>query len=345
MKLNLANVKNKVSNMAGKTGIKIKQASPEILLVAGIGFMGAAVISGILAARHHDEIIDDHNERLDAAKADTILPEAADGEEIDESEAEVVPQKEINKKVRHVYCRTAANMVKLYAPTVAFMGLSAACFIGMHNIQAGRIAGFAGAYTGLKEYIEWYEKRNIELNGQENHEMCKYGWHEELVQDEHGKEKTVKVMNRAEDLKDSDECPFVEGLTKNNRYYIFSDYTSSEYKGNATLDLMTLRQAERNIRNMIATRGSAVVNDVLDELGMERTLEGMYEGWVDGAGPLADFNIESGLNKAFCEGRSGEDVWLEFNIHGNVHHMLKEKKRKEQETLKALRERRLKEDA
>ena len=141
----ISNVGNGLKEKTSMMVLKTKAASPELLLVGGLICMGGAVVTGIMASRKHDQIMDEHMTELEEAKAEIILPEAADSEDVvEEREAVVVDQKEINRKVRRVYCRTAAKMVKLYAPTVGLMALSAACFIGMHNIQAGRIAGLSG---------------------------------------------------------------------------------------------------------------------------------------------------------------------------------------------------------
>lgn len=313
-------VGEKVSNAAGLTGLKIKSASPEILLVGGLVCMTGAIVTGIIASRKHDKVIDEHNEELEIAKATMVVDE-------EKGEVAVKDDKQIAREVRHVYCRTAVKMVKLYAPTAALMALSTACFIGMHNIQASRITGLSGAYTGLKEAFESYQKRNIELNGQDNHYMCKYGWHEEEVEDpETGEIKKIKVKNGPNDLipQDDKNAPGDFGNHWLDPDYVFNRATSTRYAGNSQLDLEFLDGVERAMQNTFWARGWLVVNDILDALGMERTTEGMYLGWVKGCGsePTLGHRNPFGMNTRVLAGYHNEPIFLEMNVHGNVYQML-----------------------
>lgn len=319
-----SNIGSNLKEKAGMAELKIKAASPEILLVGGLVCMAGAVVTAVIASRKHDEIMDEHMERLEEAKASVILPEAVDEEDDpEEREAVVVDQKEINRNVRRVYCRTAAKMVKLYAPTVGLMALSAACFIGMHNIQAGRIAGLSGAYATLKETFDQYQARNIELNGEDNHKLCKYGWHEEEEVAEDGTVTKKKVMNTPADLEKQAEDKKAMGLEPfHDQDFIFSRSTSGSYRGNPALDQMFLEAVEKNCRVVLEAKGFLTVNDVLDALGMERTVEGMYQGWVKGYGPELSIGWNDPFNNRFLAGYPNEPVSLSFNIHGNIVYIL-----------------------
>jgi hypothetical protein len=316
----ISNVGNGLKEKTSMMVLKTKAASPELLLVGGLICMGGAVVTGIIASRKHDQIMDEHMAELEEAKADIILPETSDSEDfVEEKEAIVVDQKEINRKVRRVYCRTAAKMVKLYAPTVGLMTLSAACFIGMHNIQAGRIAGLSGAYASVKEAFDQYQARNIELNGEDNHKLCKYGWHEEEETAEDGTVTKKKVANTPKDLeKLAEENREIGKLPFHDQDYIFSRSSSSKYHGNPALDRNLFESVENYCNNYLNARGFVTVNDVLDALGMERTVEGTYLGWVKGHGQGIDIGWRDSFNNRFLAGYPDEPVSLYFNIHGNI---------------------------
>ena len=318
------NLGENIHTKAGDAELKIKAASPEILLVGGLVCMAGAVVTGIMAAKKHDQVIADHEDRLAEAKVKTIVKGDVDDSGEGTTEVVEVSDKEVARKVRRVYCRTAANMVKLYAPTVALMGLSTACFVGMHNIQAGRIAGLSGAYTGIKEMFDKYQERNIELNGEESHQMCKYGWHEEEVTDENGNVTKKKVVNTPKDL---------EQMKNEGRDYWMEDLpvlsvnTSYRFKGNYTCDSLLLESAEAMINRYISTRGWATINDAFECLGMEKTIEGNYIGWVRGCGPDASFGWKSPINNRFLAGLPKEPVVLNFNVHGNIVKISNERER------------------
>ena len=316
----IGNVGNGLKEKASMMVLKTKAASPEILLFGGLICMGGAVVTGIIASRKHDQIMDEHMAELEEAKAGIILPETADSEDAAiEKEAIVVDQKEINRNVRRVYCRTAAKMVKLYAPTVGLMALSAACFVGMHNIQAGRIAGLSGAYASVKEAFDQYQARNIELNGEDNHKLCKYGWHEEEETAEDGTVTKKKVANTPKDLENlAEENREIGKLPFHDQDYIFARNTSSKYHGNPALDRNLFESVENYCNNYLNARGFVTVNDVLDALGMERTVEGTYLGWVKGHGEGIDIGWRDSFNNRFLAGYPDEPVSLYFNIHGNI---------------------------
>jgi len=366
MKLDFGSIGNKVSELMGMTGLKLKEASPEILLGGGIILMGGAVITGILAARKHDQIIAEHEEELEEAKCSFVLPEDAIDPETNEIKTEEgsvtiemdlqkISDKEVARKVRHVYCRTAAKMCRLYAPTALLMALSTACFVGMHNIQGSRILGLSGALGGLREAYDAYQNRNIELNGEESHQMCKYGWHEEEIEDENGEKKKVRVLNNASDV--ANKIYEKNGVDKNategadvdmakmpfhDNFYVFGKYTSHEWIGQPGLDKMKLQAAEEYARSFLESRGWVVVNDILDYLGIERTPEGMYEGWVKRKGDTIRIGWDDPINNLALAGHVGEEWILEMNVHGNVYAILEEiryeKELKKQELKAKLKE-------
>lgn len=329
-------LKEVVTAKLGMAAGKVKAASPEILLVGGIISMGAAVVTGILAARKHDSIIDEHNERLEIAKVTHIVVSDEDDVNVHEEEIRVLTEKEVARKVRYEYCRTAAKMVKLYAPTALCMALSTWCFLKMHNIQGSRLTRAYTAYMGLKEASERYENRNIELNGEESHRLCKYGWHEEEIEDpETGEIKKIKVANEAEDLineakskiKESDVDP-THLPWRELPIFVFSKSTSSCYYGNKSMDLSTLNAAQSNLNALLPTREFISVNDVLDALGMQRIPEGQWLGWVDGCGGPIVLGHEDPINNRWLAGYQTNEIVLDLNnsIHGNILWLLAQKK-------------------
>lgn len=295
-----------VSKKMGLTGLKIKAKAPEILLGAGIVSMFGGVLSSVSAARQLDEILDEHNEELDAAKAEVVVDE--------EGKETVKDQKEINRQVRKVYSKTGRKVLKAFALTGALMALSTACFVGMHNIQAGRIAGLTSAYTGLKEAFEEYQRRNIELNGEENHQMCKYGWKEMDEVDENGNRVVKKKV--AKDIRDLEEDGSVSAG------HCVWGRSCPSFTGDHTYDSMILVNAQRHIEDLVKIRGWAIENDARDALQLPRTTEGMINGWVRGFGEAPSFGIEDPVNQLFNDGHEYHSVVLTFNTQGNVFHLL-----------------------
>lgn len=354
----LSNISKSISNKLGVAGFKLKEKSPEILLVCGIVTMGGAVVTAAIAARKHDEILDQHLTELENAKATVVTVETSsdvqnDGEidgEAKTEEVRVRDEKEIKKSVRQVYIRTGIRFVKLYSPTVALMSVSTACFIGMKNIQAGRIAGLSGAYTGLKTAFDEYQQRNIELNGEENHKMCKYGYKEIEVEEEdpdNGEKYTVKKkvpldahevaekVNGAGAVGDDLSCADDVNKTafNQNGWVIIFDKHSVLFTGENNDDRNNLMRAQDWVINWVNSRGWVVLNDVYDLLKLPRTIEGTRLGWVRGMGPTPSFGMNSTINKSFINGHQYDEVILELNVHGDVATLIKMKELKEKQKL------------
>lgn len=317
----LKTIGTSVSNIAGTTGLKIKKYSPEILFVTGIVTMGGSIISAIIAAQNQDEIMLEHEERLELARLGYTPEEYAKGEDIivneDGSIEAIDDEKEIRKKVTKAYITTGVELTKNYALTAVLAGVSVASFTGMHNIQAGRITGLTTAYTGLKEYIDRYEKNNIELYGIENHNRCKYGYNTEEIETVNidGSKETI-TKTTAKSYEDVMNAPYHDQLV------YFSRNTTPMFKGIPQYDLITLDAAENYIQMLVESRGWACVNDALDSLGMQRTKQGMIEGWVKGKGDLVSFGHRDPINARFISGYNTEAVLLDFNVHGNVYSLI-----------------------
>lgn len=312
----MGNVGTSISKVAGKTGLKIKKYSPEILLAVGVVTEVAAIVSAVKAAKNHDQIIADHEDRLEIAKLG-YTPEELD--EIKEG-TEVVAiddQKIIRKKVTKCYIKTAGNLAKNYALTAAFSGVSMASFIGMHNIQAGRIAGLSTAYTGLKEGFDRYVKNNIELNGEENHRKCKYGFDKDTKE-------TVSIDGEKQTIEET-AVKDLESVKDAGYYadsYWFDKQSSPMFKGMGNYDIMSLDAAEEYINALIETRGWATLNDVFDNIGMQRTKDGMIEGWVKGKGGRACLGHHDPINQKALDGKMNQPILLSPNVHGNVFAMI-----------------------
>ena len=305
-----------------KVKFNIKQSSPEILLVTGLVCMGGAIVSAVIASRKHDEILVDHEIRLDDAKLDTLEEVEYAEEELEDGESGthyVVNEKARRTAVAKCYMVTGLKFVKLYAPTVAFMGLSTASFIGMHNIQAGRIAGLTGAYTGLKEAFERYQENNIKLNGQESHELCKYGWEEETKEGKNGKTVTKKKLN--------DITP-----ENSNGKYIFEfcapslvDGAGNKFKGTTSFtgkpytDRIFIEAQEKFMNDRLKAGFPVLLNDCLDALGLDRTVDGMVLGWLPDDEKRIEFNISMPCNRDFLNAKLGSTCMIEFNVQDVVY--------------------------
>ena len=338
----LTKVSGAVSKRLGTKGLTIKKHIPKVLLIAGIGLEVGALVSAVIAANKAEELAEDHNERLAMAKAEYIISEEpiedVDGSDVQNENGETIEgegatvkyhevqvkrtPKEIKRGVRRCYGLTLWKGVKIFGLTALLLGLSTACFIGMHNIQAGEIVGLSGAYTGLKTAFDEYQKRNIELKGEEHHRMCKYGYKEveERSEDPDTGEEVIEKKRVVNDASD------VIKMDTGRQLAVFSKSTSAYFKGVYGYDMDTINLATSAIYNRLHTFGWAVENDGFDAVGMPRTVEGARLGWVVGCGPEPDFGVEScGYNTDMLRGRPYTELILDMNVHGDVYALMNQK--------------------
>lgn len=352
----------KISRFANKAVLAVKKKSPEILFCVGVASFGTAIVSAVKASRKADYILAEHEEDLEVARCEFVVPDEyedvkfwADNVEYgnataceDESEDEndenedfsgvIKTQKEINRAVRKVYGKTVIKFVKLYSKTGGFVLIALACFGGVYKILSGRVAMGLATITGLENYISAYEKRNIELNGKRNHDMCKYGYKE--IERTYEDPDTGEIVHEIEKvpLYEVDESALEDGeagigideetrevLEGGPSVIIFCKDETAEFIGVPHRDHDMAIAAEADAKRIWRNRGWVTENDIRAYFGMQPTIMGQrrckfYHGVEDDAPTL---NIESPINDAAKNGTRkswifetnlDEDLFLESRL-------------------------------
>lgn len=356
-------VPQKVSYLYSNVKIQAKIHSPEILLACGITSMVGAVIFAAKATRKVDQIMADHEERLNAAKAEIVIPDDREIAVLEASEVDDISslitkksEKEIKRQVRHEYAVTGFRVGKAYAPVAALLTLSSGCFISMHNIQARRFTALSGAYTGLREAFDAYQRRNIELNGKKNHEMCKYGYKE--VEESYEDPDTGEMVTEKKLVPDYEsltnetmgELWDANGLYLADNFLKLSKETCGEvWQRDTTLNRMFVNVAIQNLLDKYYTKKFLTMAEVCEELNIavdENNAAFMFLGWVYGMTPDPLFVYEGlPVNEKFDAGYKDQDLYLSVNIGGNVYTMLSNMKKAKEEMRQNLERKRLEEES
>lgn len=314
----LQKVEGAVLDKMGVTGLKIREKSPEILLGISIVSMVGAVVTSVIAARKQDDIWDNHLTRVEEAKLKEFEVEVTkkdeNGNEYKTTETVVRTDKEIKTAVCKEYMKTGVQEAKVWGPTALLMGVNALSTIKMHGTMGDRISGLSSELMATKAAYDFYQKNNIALNGEENHNMCKYGYKDVSVQDEDGFTETKRVMKTPKDWKE-EENPCIESFFLINK-------DNSGLSGFANTDILMLQAAENEIKRKINTRGWAVWNDYFDLVKMPRTQSGMVMGWIKG-GKEVKTGWNSSANNRCLAGYNNEDWTIELNCDGDISHLLK----------------------
>ena len=354
----------KISRFANKAVLEVKKKSPEILFCVGVVSFGAAIVSAVKASRKADYILAEHEEDLEVAKCEFVVPDDyedvqfwADNVELNGVDANlddedkdveattgvIKTQKEINRAVRKVYGKTVIKFIKLYSKTGGFVLIALACFGGVYKILSGRVAMGLATISGLESYISTYEKRNIELNGKRNHDMCKYGYKE--IERTYEDPDTGEVVHEIERVPmyevDEQELACGEGelkepgigideetrevLESGPSVIIFCKDETAEYIGVPHRDRYMADCAQADAERIWRTRGWVTENDIRSYLGMQPTVMGQrrckfYHG-VESEAPT--LNIDAPINDAAKNGTRNswifetnldEDLFLESRL-------------------------------
>lgn len=300
--MKLANVKTAANVALHRTGLKLKKASPEILLGVGIISIVGGTIMACKATLKAEDILDEREKKLEA------IAEVAQTEE-------EYSQEDEKKAGLIVNVQTTVNFTKLYAPSALLISGGIACILASYGIMKKRNAALAVAYNAVNTAFANYRQRVInELGELKDAEFYtgKKAHYEEVIDGETG-EVTKQIV--------FDE-PVDEGVSP---YAAFFDERSREWKKNADYNLMFLRAQQAEFNRILEENGHVFLNEVYDALDLPRTKIGALVGWVKGEGDgYIDFglyNIDRPAVKAFIEGYE-RSVLLDFNVSGYVYNRI-----------------------
>ena len=100
---------------------------------------------------------------------------------------------------------------------------------------------------------------------------------------------------------------------------------------------MFLRHTQDYFNDLLRSRGSVVLNEVYDYLGIPRTKAGAVVGWIyDEKNPKGDnyidfgiYNIHDRAARDFVNGYE-RSIWLDFNVDGYILDLMEGRENSEQ---------------
>lgn len=285
-----------------------KKHAPELLLGAGIA-TGAACT--VVACKKTLKL------------KETVAPCKAAIEEIrekGETDAEY-KAKEYKKDLTKAYLQASGKIAKLYSLPVALGGCSLACVLSGHKILKGRYAAMSAAYLSVNTAFNQYRGRVKDELGADMDRHFRFGTEMrevtvEEVDPETGKTKKVKKNVEVID----------EGiLNKHSVYAVSFDAANPNWSPYPEYNKTFLTILQAQLTDRLRIEGFLYLNDVLDALGFDKTLEGQVMGWIyNPSDPtkacyvdLGISNCEEQHNRALLEGYE-PSIILDFNVDSNV---------------------------
>jgi hypothetical protein len=295
--MNLTGIAQKV---LGSSEIYLRKNAPAILTGVGIaGFAATTVLVGRAVLKSQDDL-DSVMVKSNHAKKKEITEE--------------YPQEAKVKEVGEIWVRGSMQLAKHYWLPATVGLFSVGCILTSHGMMKKRNASIAAAYVALDAGFKAYRKRVSEELGAEK-ELDFY--------------RGVKSRKEITDLSEVDgegteKCIINEyGEQVPSPYARFFDESSVMWSKDPEYNLLTLRAQEQWANDRLTAKGIVFLNEVYENLGLERSQAGQSVGWKkknpggDGFISFGLYDIFDESSRAFINGLE-HTVLLDFNVDGVV---------------------------
>lgn len=303
---------NSVSYNAHRIGFKIKKASPEIMVVAGVVGVVTSTVMACKATTKVNDILEETKKQVDDVH--NVL------------DSDVITEEEYNnddakKDLAIIYTQAGVKLIKLYAPSVIVGALSITGILASHKILKKRNVALTAAYATIDRSFKEYRGRVVERFGKELDRELRYNIKAQEIE-----EKTVD-----KDGNETIEKKTISVVDPN----MYSDYArifdngSMGWTKDPEYNLMFLKLQQNQANDRLRAQGYLFLNDVYDMLGIPRTKAGQIVGWIyDEENPVGDNFVDFGIydiyNEKACDFVNGRErsIVLDFNVDGNILDMI-----------------------
>lgn len=303
---------NSVSYNAHRIGFKIKKASPEIMVVAGVVGVVTSTVMACKATTKVNDILEETRKQVDDVH-NVLDSDAITEEEYNNDDAK--------KDLAIIYTQTGVKLIKLYAPSVIVGALSITGILASHKILKKRNVALTAAYATIDRSFKEYRGRVVERFGKELDRELRYNIKAQEIE-----EKTVD-----KDGNETVEKKTISVVDPN----MYSDYArifdngSMGWTKDPEYNLMFLKLQQNQANDRLRAQGYLFLNDVYDMLGIPRTKAGQIVGWIyDEDNPVGDNFVDFGIydiyNEKACDFVNGRErsIVLDFNVDGNILDMI-----------------------
>ena len=304
--MNISTIVNPVVKFGAKIGFKCKAAAPEILIALGVVGIVGTVVLAVKETPKAEEIIVDHNVRMEEIK-----DLRRTGEEYPGS----YTTNEYGKEVFCLYANTSWKLAKNYIPAASLLVLSISSILYSHGIMSRRNLELIAAYKALEESFSTYRERIRERYGD------KVDFDAAYINDHTGE--SVEVTNEDGSKKEAEK---VSITTQASPYARFFDETNVNWEKDRASNLFFL-QAQQNFANeRLQVQGFLFLKDVYESLGFQKTSYGQLVGWYLGGDgdDFVDFGIFDGKNEKKRDFVNGLEpaVLIDPNVDGVIYDLI-----------------------
>ncbi len=302
---------NKISAAIGKTGLSLKQHSPEIFIVVGIGGVVASTVMACIATTKLKDVLEVPNkelERIHNRSTNECEPESG----------EPYTKEMIKKDTAMAYFKAGLNVAKLYLPAVTVGIFSLSSIVASNNILRKRNIALASAYVAIDRSFREYRERVIDRFGKDTDTQLRFNVTpievEKEITDENGNTTVVKES--------------VYQLPENgidNEFARVFDESNPEWRPSPDYNRMKIEATEAYLNNKLKVQGYVFLNEVYTALGFSETKAGQIVGWkYDENNPSGDNFIDLGIHdvanpkvRGFLNGEESSII-IAPNVDGDI---------------------------
>lgn len=293
---------NAVTTRVAHSSLVARAHSPKVLFYSGLVLMGATVVTSAKATLKLEGTLDDIKHDRDDLKS--VVSRHPDR----------YTEREVNKLNSYITIRGAARVVKLYLPAVSLGVAAVACLTSSHNQLTRRNAGLSAALAATERALDSYRQRVREAYGDDRELELYRGEKTEMVPvlDDEGRETKSKKKVKT----GGGYSPYAR---------VWGRDTSNEWDPQPEYNLAKLRSVQQYCTLKLNSKGHLFLNEVYDELGLDRTSAGAVVGWLSekygGQDGFVDFGVlEPGESVRFLDFVTGREdhIMLDFNVDGEI---------------------------
>ena len=296
-----------ITRALSKAGRALKNAGPEIAIVAGtIGL----VTAGVIACKETPKamkVIEEHKKKIETVDAAEEKGELVNGDTYTPDDA---------KHDRAIiFTQDGLAMVKSYAPAVILASLSVVSILAGGKILRNRLTTVTAAYGLLEQRFAKYRNNVIEKFGADMDKELRYKLKEEVVEE--------KKEDGSTEVKDVKTCKY-DGYSDYARIF---DASNPNWVKDGPRNLLFIENQQMYANDKLRIEGILYLNDVYKMLGFPRSPEGQLVGWVydpknDAIDNFVDFGITEILRnkkELYSVMRDQDrDFILDFNCDGRI---------------------------
>lgn len=323
MKGIINNLTEGASRLIAKGKFKLQKISPELLIVGGVGCVIGATVMACKATRKAEDVIDDAQETIEKIRSESeaVVGQDEDGNDVVGTVLTKADQHDILMTKAHA----VGKMARVYAPAMALGAAGIAMICTSHGIMKQRNGALLASYNALDAAFKSYRERVLaEEDGAERDRKYLTGDRTTNYGPVELSEGEFNEMMNPEDIDEINQRAAREAqMAALGPYsFIFDSFTTSRWSAHSLSNLNVIRSTEDWANRQLRLNGHLFLNDVLDELGMDKVPWGQIVGWIRGSreGDSYIEIIADDQRTAFDldDDTCNKPIYLEFNCDGAI---------------------------